>query len=216
MEKRMAESGGTDKLRSALEQYGDEYTAPRRVQKYRDAALTRLEGETDGDAIDALKWLITWADDAAVALQADDTDRFAQSFERVLRQAIDLGLPAVEKAHRREWASKAGKASRRPYGPLRKLLVKVCKEIGSTDNRAVFGYWKKFASPSATAFAPEGTCSREHEMYAAPPSYHDPDAPFSDTVPDNEYQFGYDYGLEAHEATAQQIRNTLHQIRKSA
>ncbi len=113
---------------------------------------------------------------------------------------------------------RGGKASKRPPGALRRILLEVCEEVGSTENRDVFRYWQTYETSDRADNAPERNCWFCHGLYAWPLVSNDPGNAYilkMLPVPDYKYTYYYFDGKHEQETDAHRIRQTLHRIRKA-
>jgi hypothetical protein len=151
----MVETDGTsEKLRVFFKRYMELYPAKARVNRYKDATLFRYKIESDPKTRENIRVLLTSAKLSLQAIEKGDIDHFAQEFERVIRDSVNLPvqLPDVEKVQSqvaKNMGHDGGIKSKRPREDFWILLELIVKTIGSNDQKDVRAWWCQWTDEDA-------------------------------------------------------------------
>ncbi len=187
------------KLFKAFEQYQRNYPYPARIEHYAREARKYLKlnkSTIDPNSLHPCQLVLIHSKEAMLAAQRGDFDHFAQAFERVERESVNLQLPKFEAALTTARSSKAGKSSKRRPGPLRTVLQEICKELDTLDSDSILTYWALYDDPTDAEF---DTCSDRFVLNV-----------------DNqtgELEYWFTFEGRAYKPTRKQIQDALSRIR---
>ncbi len=212
------------------------YPVAARLNRYLKLATAYKDKANESEAL-TIKLLENYIGLCRAALEQSDIDHFAQSFEWVIRYAVELNLPQRDKIKQRNRGAKGGKAGKGKRGYFATMLTDICNEISSTKNKDVLQYWRRYDDRDGYMFAPEDSAWEVYELWAdwrgsTAPGWNSKDMRHSSadgshsdrllapSRKDNEFEYYYldkSRGLdEAKEtpASLEHIRSALYKIRK--
>lgn len=121
-----------EEQQGVLKRYEQEYPAAARLNRYFDLAQALKTTATESEA-GVIKLLETYIQLSKQALDKNDIDHFAQSFENVIRYAVELNLPAHDKRVESKNQKERSNARLLKYARLKKLAIKRYKS-GNWNN----------------------------------------------------------------------------------
>lgn len=201
-----------------LNEYQKGYPVAARLSRYVQLADAIEANDDNSLSIKLLKNYVGRCNDA---LETDDIDLFAQSFEYVIRYAVELNLPQYDAVKQRERGRKGGKAGKGKHSYFANMLMEICDQIGSTKNSHVLQAWRRLNNRHDCDYMDENSVWYTYELWGKQLFSRDNFSPdeeyFTMWMPDNKFEYYYldEIANCEKQATLGQIRTALARIRKS-